>query len=488
MKTHAGSTTCARNLPQHFNGCTCTSHGTVTAEVDMDLTSCTPCDEVPGECNGCNGTGEYYAKRCTVCGGSGRTTSAEAMVEGVLSGLPSRGPDFQGSHRSTSIAEERAAREKRIASDCAWMVGLDDARFAEMLDNRLQMFEMHRAYDVRDIHMDQEFAEALRDELRVRKGAEVPGMPGAEDRIDLYAKASTHLFAVTKIDPGVPQDADEAIGYLRRTGSWYGSESKDEADAAVLSFAQADPKVAQAYINAHDAKVGEINYFDGNSRPWREKREQAVMALGVSENPDVRVIAAKNAQFVSPVVDVLAADPEAEVRRAIAARYGRIIEMRSVRPQSSSRAWDIDLDQHERALIHDSAFKRDKQGRATVKMLEALTVDPDTDVRRECAKSQVFPSKKALKNLATDRDPMVRRLLVDGIERKVVNDDVIEILARDPEDGIREALVASGVPLTDKAKRSIAQAKTNTGPAISQPKEYAVVDGKIVQQVARRKK
>jgi hypothetical protein len=32
------TTTCARNLPQHFNGCTCaTGHGTATAEVDLDL-------------------------------------------------------------------------------------------------------------------------------------------------------------------------------------------------------------------------------------------------------------------------------------------------------------------------------------------------------------------------------------------------------------------------------------------------------------------
>lgn len=30
-------TTCARNLPQHFNGCTCTTNVPVLAESDLDL-------------------------------------------------------------------------------------------------------------------------------------------------------------------------------------------------------------------------------------------------------------------------------------------------------------------------------------------------------------------------------------------------------------------------------------------------------------------
>ena len=537
MKTHPGSTTCARNLPQHFNGCTCTAApGGVTAEVDVDLhdlgtglVSCAPCDEPiekterecpscdgsgyrgPGacascggtgranggpvvqttrrECTGCNGTGEYYAKRCTECGGSGRT-NADEMVDQVLSGLPSRGPDFQRPLRR-SIADDRIANEKRIAADCAHIRGLDDEAFATMLDERLQMFDFHRGYDVRDIHLDQATAETMRDEVRVRKGAEIPGMPGAEERIEHYSKASTYLFALSKVDLGVPQDADEAIGELRRRDSWYRSdEAKDAIDAAVLGFAQADPRCAEAYVSAQDAKIGEIDYFDGNTTEWRARRAQAVMALGASLNPAVRVVAVNKAGGSSPVLDVLATDPDPEVRRAVAERYSDIIHARQMRPENRARgAWDIDLDQHERVLIHDSAFKRDKEGRATVKMLEGLTTDPDTGVRRAAAKSRFFPSKKALKNLATDRDPMVRRTLVEGIEGKVVNEDVIDTLARDPEDGIREALAASGVTLSEKAKKRLAEARTDMGPAqVGQPREYAIVDGKIVPKVARRRR
>lgn len=37
MTTMPGSTTCPRNLPQHFNGCSCTTAARTSAEVEMDL-------------------------------------------------------------------------------------------------------------------------------------------------------------------------------------------------------------------------------------------------------------------------------------------------------------------------------------------------------------------------------------------------------------------------------------------------------------------
>jgi hypothetical protein len=95
-------TSCARNLPQHFNGCTCTpgpgSPGAVTAEADVDLTPTEPARlrvstppivppglTKPKTCTKCRGGGDFtYASGapgiCAPCNGTGKVESDRATI------------------------------------------------------------------------------------------------------------------------------------------------------------------------------------------------------------------------------------------------------------------------------------------------------------------------------------------------------------------------------------------------------------------------